>query len=583
MNRRPITSWLFVAALFVLVGTLGVLQYQWIGKVSEAARDRLRNSLQANLEQLSLDFNSEIANTCRQLVPAWSPDLETAQREIERRYEQFRTRPQGHQILKAVGIAVPHQDGLELQVLNWDTGQFESRDWPEEWEGAERRIEARMEGRGFLGPPELDRPPRRNSDELIAETPVSFQPPRLERRETRGRDGFPRREFGWMIFALNLPQIRNVLLPDAIQRRLESGGVMDYEVKVVSRADPSSVIFLSDPAAVDVQQKADASIGLLDLRLLEGGGRGGRGGRGRGALNPAALADSGRWVMFVRHRAGSLEAVVAQTRWRNLAVTGGVLLLLVATLGALVRFTRNAQRLAQLQMDFVAGVSHELRTPLTALYTAGYNLRGRVAQQPAQVERYGEMIQREAGRLKDLVEQVLRFASANAGRVIQEPAPVAIGRVVEDSIEASRAILQSTHCSVETHIAPDLPPVMGDPQALQHAVQNLLANAAKYGAGEAHWIGVTASGVNGSGQPAVEIRVADRGPGIPADEQKRIFDAFYRGRRTSQEQVHGAGLGLNLVKKIVEAHGGTVRVESEPEKGAEFIVRIPAAPAEAHS
>ena len=76
----------------------------------------------------------------------------------------------------------------------------------------------------------------------------------------------------------------------------------------------------------------------------------------------------------------------------------------------------------------------------------------------------------------------------------------------------------------------------------------------------------------------VEIRVADHGPGIPQDEQKRIFEPFYRGRRAIDGQIHGTGLGLNLVKKIVEAHGGSIRVESEPEHGAAFIVRIPVAP-----
>ena len=73
--------------------------------------------------------------------------------------------------------------------------------------------------------------------------------------------------------------------------------------------------------------------------------------------------------------------------------------------------------------------------------------------------------------------------------------------------------------------------------------------------------------------------MADRGPGIPPDEQDQIFDPFFRGARAVQDQVHGTGLGLSLVKKIVEAHGGSIRVKSEPMKGTEFIVRIPAAPA----
>jgi signal transduction histidine kinase len=115
--------------------------------------------------------------------------------------------------------------------------------------------------------------------------------------------------------------------------------------------------------------------------------------------------------------------------------------------------------------------------------------------------------------------------------------------------------------------------------ALQHALQNLIGNAAKYGTAGGNWIGVFASQTRDKEQAVVEIRVADRGPGIPQDEQKHIFEPFFRGRRAVEDQIHGAGLGLNLAKKIVEAHGGSIRVQSEPMKGTEFTVRIPAAPA----
>jgi signal transduction histidine kinase len=232
-----------------------------------------------------------------------------------------------------------------------------------------------------------------------------------------------------------------------------------------------------------------------------------------------------------------------------------------------------------MQMDFVAGVSHELRTPLTAIYTAGHNLRGRVAQNPAQVERYGEMIQQESGRLRDLVEQVLRFAGANAGRVIQEPTPVSVAGLIEETLESSRCAMQAAHCTIEKRIDDGLPEILADPMAMKQALQNLLVNAVKYGAKDDPWIGVSATAL----PDGVEIRVADRGPGIPEEEQKHIFDAFFRGRRAVQDQVHGAGLGLNLVKKIVEAHKGSIRLKSAPGEGAEFIVRLPAAPAGARA
>jgi signal transduction histidine kinase len=302
-------------------------------------------------------------------------------------------------------------------------------------------------------------------------------------------------------------------------------------------------------------------------------------------MGPPREADAGRgpragpalWDLFARHRAGSLEAMVSRTRQRNLAVTAGVLLLMAAAVGALVRYTRRAQRLAAMQMEFVAGVSHELRTPLTVIHTAAYNLQGKLAANPAQVERYGALIQRESARLKELVEQALQFAGAQAGRVVQQLDPLSVEAAIEEAVEASRAAIEASGCVLEKEIQGELPPVLGDPAALSRALHNLLANAAKHGA-EGKWIGLFASAVGEGRNAVVEIRVADRGRGIPKEEQKHVFDPFFRGRRAVQEQVHGAGLGLNLARRIVEAHGGGIAVKSQLMKGTEFTIQLPAAP-----
>ena len=132
-------------------------------------------------------------------------------------------------------------------------------------------------------------------------------------------------------------------------------------------------------------------------------------------------------------------------------------------------------------MEFVAGVSHELRTPLTVIRTAAFNLRGKVASNPAQVERYGALIQQESERLGAIVEQVLRFASAKAGRVVQERQPVSVPGLIEETLQSNKGMLEDALCEVQTRVEPGLPPVTGDSLALRHALQNLLANAAKYG------------------------------------------------------------------------------------------------------
>jgi signal transduction histidine kinase len=507
--------------------------------------------------------------------------------ETAARYAQAKSTGRTVQLFRRIAIAAPSNGTAALYSFDPERGAFEAAEWPAGWQAIRNRIESRIAREGGQPVPLGDAG-------LVFELPVFGRPqgpPPFDRmgpppQFDRKGPGFGRRELAWVIFELSLPYIRDVVLPELLQRNLESGGSLEYQVEVIALNHPEQPIYLSDPAAGRIGASADASIELFDvqaeqiIRRLPGMafGRGsGTPGPGRG-FRPDGPPDAGRWQMLVRHRAGSLDAVVARARSRNLAVAAGVLLLLLVTAGALAHFARSTQALAELQMNFVAGVSHELRTPLTVIHTAAYNLRGRTAHNAAQVERYGELIQQESGRLKDLVEQVLSFASAAAGRVIHEREPVSVDRVIEQTVESSRPAIQAAHCTVEQNVEENLPPVLGDSLALRHALQNLVSNAIKYGARDENWVGIFASHSRDHGAPAVEIRVADRGPGIPEDEQRHIFDPFFRGRRAVQDQVHGTGLGLNLARKIVEAHGGTIRVKSEPSKGTEFIVRIPAAP-----
>ncbi len=584
VKRRAFHSSLFVGTLFVLCGVLGFLQYRWTGEVSLAARDRLRASLQSSLFRLSQDFNSEIATACRATVPSnQSFGAENAETEIAARFNDWKRVSHHRQLFSTIVLAVPRQGELALRSLDFERGTFVPAEWPPEWTPVKERLElwANRPGRGFFaGPP-------RDGDPLAIEVPLFEMAMPRPRSEP---PGFGRREAPWLIFELNLPYLRDSVLPELIQRHLGSEEAPEYQVEILTRSTPPAVIYESDPGRVPrIAASADASVGLLDLRREQFRRWGPPGLRDRepGQVlgRPPAPARPGlgfeRWEMFVRHRAGSLDAVTSRARWRNLAVIVGVLLLMVATATALMHFTRRAQRLAELQMNFVAGVSHELRTPLTVIHTAAYNLRGKVASNPAQVERYGALIQQESGRLKELVEQVLRFAGAEAGYVIGKPERLSLENVIEETLDSAKPLIDSTRCTVEKNIEPGLPSVLGDRVALKHALGNLLSNAAKYGTKGGNWIGVFASGTDGRERPAVEVRIADRGPGIPAEERDQIFEPFFRGQRAIQDQVHGTGLGLNLARKIVEAHGGTIRVTSEPAKGTEFTVRLPAAPAEA--
>jgi signal transduction histidine kinase len=535
-------SWLALCLMFGLCGALGFLQYRWIGEVSVAARERLQGSLQASLMRLGQDFDGEIRSISFALMPAGAGSLE---RQMESRFRLWQASTRHPGLLRAVALAVPTQQGFAVKYLDLRTGLLPPGP-----------------GLASLGPS--------RAGDLLPHDGFSVEMPVFGGADQRlpARAESPR-----IAFELDPRFVREVLIPELVRRHLGAGGESDYQVAVVTRSTPPAVVYESDPGqSANVARAADASVFLFEAGMgFPRMGPPPPGFRGEGPP-----PQRGAWKMSVRHRAGSLEAVVSRTRRANLAVTALVLLLMMATVASLVRYTRRAQRLAELRMNFVAGVSHELRTPLTVIHTAAYNLQGKLASQPQQVERYGALIQKESGRLTALVEQILRFAGIEAGNVIEAAGPVAVEDLIDAAIENCKDLISGAGCTLEKRVAPGLPMVPGDRAALSHVLANLIGNAAKYGVGDGaagRWIGVSASP---AGADAVEIRVADRGPGIPRAERDRIFDPFFRGARARDAQIRGTGLGLSISKKIVEAHGGTLAVKSEPMQGSQFIVRLPA-------
>ncbi|HLI82910.1 MAG TPA: HAMP domain-containing sensor histidine kinase [Bryobacteraceae bacterium] len=546
-----------VALLAGLCAGLGLLQYRWTGEISGAERQRLRTTLAARLATLAREFNAQMMGACAE---------------------------------------APLDAGAHRM--------------PKSFAGMFRRSE-------------VSRFPDGGPDELpVSDNPLVLKCPPMP------PDGAQR------LLEFDPAYLRDKILPDYLNRYLADSGKLDYDVEVVGAALSPASATPAKPAPVIYQSLADAAhpigtaadgeipllgpqFGMIAVRVsrfrrfrmeqypqapdehapdarpeprreippdavfIERNGPRqvfiGRAGSGQLPFPPdKAPREAGMWTLRVRHRAGSLEALVHQVRLRNLAVSSGLLLLILATALMLVRFSRRAQRLAELEMNFVAGVSHELRTPLTVIHTAAFNLRGKLARQPEQVEQYGALIQRESAKLGALVEQVLRFASS--GRMPRKPEPVDVHALVERSMPPAG---EDQGLTIEQQIARGLPPVLADTDAAALALRNLIDNARKHGTcatdPKGCWIGIAARPVTLREGLAVEISVSDHGPGIPADELQHVFEPFFRGKDAIAEQIHGTGLGLSLVKKMVEAQGGSVRVESEPGRGAAFFIRLPAA------
>ena len=236
---------------------------------------------------------------------------------------------------------------------------------------------------------------------------------------------------------------------------------------------------------------------------------------------------------------------------------------------ATLRLVRRELKVAKLQSDFAATVSHEFRSPLTGIRQLGEMLlAGRAANDEPRRRQYYELICRESDRLTRLVENVLDFSRIEDGAKQYQ-----FDRIdTAEWLRGLAGIAEQRGSPLQAVVPAGLPVIQGDREALSSAVLNLLDNAIKYSP-HGSPVSLRASGGNGW----VTIEVQDRGCGIAPDEQRHIFDRFYRGANASGGPAKGVGLGLALVKRIGDAHGARIRVESTPGEGTTFYFSLKAA------
>ena len=239
-------------------------------------------------------------------------------------------------------------------------------------------------------------------------------------------------------------------------------------------------------------------------------------------------------------------------------------------LAALEAALSAERQTTEAQKRFVADAAHELRSPLA-------NVRGTIEvtlRRPRSVEEYQESLgiaAAEIERLSRLTNDLLILSRADAGQLVCRPAPCDVVEIAADAIAAS------AHRATERHVHVDLAaparlPIVADADRLRQVVDNLLDNGLRH-APEGTTLTVTAEARNGD----VVVAVRDRGLGLTAEQQARIFDRFYRADESRARSSGGLGLGLPIAKAIVEAHRGTLAVESAPGTGCTFVVTLPAA------
>jgi signal transduction histidine kinase len=274
--------------------------------------------------------------------------------------------------------------------------------------------------------------------------------------------------------------------------------------------------------------------------------------------------------LALRYKDSSIEKDVRWWEMGTLAIIGFIDLMLAAGLYLVYSNVRRELHLARLKSDFVANVSHELKTPLALIRLFAETLElGRVPSEE-KAHQYYRVINKESHRLTQLINNILDFSRIEAGRKEYRFAPTDVARVVRDVIESYRFQIEQQGFELKVDVADDLPQVPADAEALGQAVINLVNNAIKYSR-ESRTIHIQ---VRREG-PRILVSVTDRGIGIPRGEQKKIFDKFYRGEDSLVHETKGSGLGLALVRHIMEAHSGSVDVESTAGKGSTFTLSLP--------
>ncbi len=235
-------------------------------------------------------------------------------------------------------------------------------------------------------------------------------------------------------------------------------------------------------------------------------------------------------------------------------------------------------QLNELKSNFVSSVSHELRAPIAAVRLMAENLEGDKVSGPHKQREYFGFIVQECRRLSALVENVLDFARIEQGRKQYEFEPTDLVALTRTTVKLMEPYAAERGVKLEWPAGP-VPmehfELNVDGRAMQQALVNLIDNAIKHSAkGQVVTVGL--ENQNDSPKPGFQIYVADHGPGIPAAEQGKIFERFYRRGSELRRETQGVGIGLSIVKHIVEAHGGWVRVQSDMGRGSRFTIELPA-------
>jgi signal transduction histidine kinase len=313
-----------------------------------------------------------------------------------------------------------------------------------------------------------------------------------------------------------------------------------------------------------------------------------------GSRGPSPHPGDLKVMVFLTSPETLFERQTTRSFWFGCLIASASVAAAIGLAAAWRAFSRQHQ-LAEMKTNFVSSVSHELRAPIASIRLLAESLEKGKVQAAQKQNDYFRFIGQECRRLSSLIENVLDFSRIEQGRKEYDFEPTDVQSLVRDTVALMQTYANEKEVRIDLTIAPEMAALKDQPsldgRAIQQALVNLIDNAVKHSpANGAVQVGVGRGAAREDARPipktargdarptteqALVISVEDHGPGIPAAEHEKIFDRFYRTGSELRRESQGVGIGLSLVKHIVEAHGGKVRVRSVVGEGSVFTIEVP--------
>ena len=615
-----------LSGMALLWAIVAVLQYKWATQLSAATEVRIGSNLQSLMTRWQRDLYDELSAVCVALQVGPDSGAHDAWNDYLQRYAEWTRNGINREVPES---AYPNPD-LVREVYDWHTSApgkpellrldpntktLDSIGVPQELETLLGRLKANSsnltvakraweygsssEDESASGSNQVRTRGSRTDAlagwQLDEEIPALVHPVVHHASPLNSQTPIDRVAVDWLVVVLNLRVIQDRILPELASQYFAGPDGLEYKLAVVAADDKPRIIYSSDSTLrIENVASFDSIMNIFgpwsnnvksefweavkhhpnstdqDWRSFAGP-----------VWFPVFryASHDKPWLLILQHRTGPVGKIAKSVLYRNLIIGGVVLSLLAVNMGLLVFSSHRAHKLAKVQMEFVASVSHELRTPLAAIFSASENIKDGYVEGRKNLKFYGSILTSQTRRLIDLVDRILLFASTRAGKTRYSVVPLTVSEILTATKKSVAEEIEEEGCTLEEHIEPGLPSVLGDLSAVSACLRNLIANALKYGGAE-RWIGLAATCHEEGHGKEIRFSVEDHGQGISASELPHIFEPFYRSPKVVAAQIHGTGLGLALAKRIAEALGGRISVISEPGVGSTFTLHLPAASAQ---